>query len=108
MNIIATKAVQQKEPREAKDPAYLQKVRALPCCVCSAFGMEQLSPTMAHHVFHDRFSGRRTPDRMAIPLCDGHHQGDRDTSKISVHRNTPEPLSIITLNLEPTPTTAHR
>lgn len=28
----------------------------------------------------------RAPDCMTIPLCEGHHQGDFDTSKIALHR----------------------
>lgn len=74
-----------KEPKAKPDPAYLAKVRALPCCICEAFGEAQLSATTAHHPIHGRFSQRKTPDRMAIPLCDGHHQGSFDGSKIAVH-----------------------
>lgn len=74
-----------KEPKAKADPAYLAKVRELPCCICEAFGEAQLSATTAHHPIHGRFSQRKTPDRMAIPLCDGHHQGSFDGSKIAVH-----------------------
>ena len=63
------------KPEKPKpDPAYLARVRELPCCVCEAFGEPQRTPTTAHHVIHDRFSQRKTPDRMAIPLCADHHQ----------------------------------
>ena len=75
-----------KREKKTADAWYLGEVRKLPCCVCVAFGMEQTSQTTAHHIFHDRFEGRKTPDRQAIPLCDGHHQGDRDTSKLAIHR----------------------
>ena len=68
------------------DQEYLRAVRSLPCCICEAFGEKQNSETQAHHVFHGRFSGRKTPDRQAIPLCEGHHQGLRDTSKLAVHQ----------------------
>lgn len=85
--IESFKEPEQKTGKPAKDRDYLRKVRALPCCICENFGMMQESPTTAHHVFHGRFSNLKTPDRMAIPLCDGHHQGDRDTSKIAVHRS---------------------
>lgn len=72
--------------RKAKpDPAYLAKVRALPCCICEAFGEVQLSPTLAHHPICGRFSQAKTPDEMAIPLCDGHHQGNFDRSKLAIH-----------------------
>lgn len=74
-----------KADKAASDPAYLAKVRALPCCICEAFGETQLSPTTAHHPIHGRFSQRKVPDRMAIPLCDGHHQGNFDRSKVALH-----------------------
>ena len=74
-----------KEPKAKPDPEYLKKVRSLSCCVCEAFGEPQLSPTTAHHPIHGRFSQRKVPDRMAIPLCDGHHQGNFDNSKVAVH-----------------------
>lgn len=64
-----------KAPKAAKDPAYLARVRELPCCVCEAFGEVQATPTAAHHVIMGRFSQRKTPDRTAIPLCYDHHQG---------------------------------
>lgn len=79
-------AARRASPEGQEDAAYLGRVRSLPCCICEAFGEEQLSPTTAHHVFHGRFSRLKTPDNMAIPLCDGHHQGDRDTSKLAIHR----------------------
>lgn len=75
-----------KADKAASDPVYLAKVRALPCCICEAFGEPQLSATTAHHPIHGRFSQRKVPDRMAIPLCDGHHQGSFDGSKTAVHR----------------------
>lgn len=74
-----------KEPKAKPDPAYLAAVRELPCVICHAFGEPQLSPTSAHHCIHGRFSQRKAPDRAAIPLCEGHHQGLRDKSKTAVH-----------------------
>ena len=74
-----------KEPKAAPDPAYLAAVRELPCVICQAFGEPQLSPTAAHHCTHGRFSQRKAPDRAAIPLCEGHHQGLRDKSKVALH-----------------------
>lgn len=68
------------------DPAYLARVHELPCCICEAFGEVQTSPTQAHHPIHGRFGSRRVPDRMAIPVCEGHHQGLVDTTKIALHR----------------------
>ncbi len=75
-----------KKPKAAKDPDYLARVRQRPCCICEAFGEEQLSPTTAHHPIHDRHSGAKRPDSTAIPVCDGHHQGTFDTSKLAIHR----------------------
>ena len=69
-----------------KDPAYLARVAELPCCICEAFGECQSSRTQVHHVFHGRFSQHKTPDRMAIPLCEGHHLGQWDTSKLAIHK----------------------
>jgi hypothetical protein len=76
----------QKVGKAARDPAYLDAVRQLPCCICEAFGEVQMSPTTAHHPIHARHSNERVPDREAIPLCDGHHQGTFDRSKLAIHR----------------------
>lgn len=79
------------KPAKAKpNPAYLAKVRALPCCICEAFGEVQASPTTAHHTICGRYGTRKTPDEMAIPLCDGHHQGDFDKTKLAIHRDRAE------------------
>lgn len=76
----------QKPQRAKPNPAYMAKVRELPCIICQSFGLPQLSQTTAHHPIHDRFATRKVPDEMAIPLCNGCHQGDFDTSKVAVHR----------------------
>jgi hypothetical protein len=85
MNLTARPIYAKPEP-VAKDPAHLARVRELPCCICEAHGEAQASPTAAHHCIMGRYGNRKTPDRMAIPLCEGHHQGLRDTSKIAIHR----------------------
>jgi len=85
MNLTG-QAIRQKSPKAKPNPAYLAKVRALPCIICTSFGLPQNSATTAHHPIHDRYATRRVPDEMAIPLCDGCHQGDFDTSKVAVHR----------------------
>ncbi|MCK9544921.1 MAG: DUF968 domain-containing protein [Novosphingobium sp.] len=64
-----------KAPKPKRNPGYLAKVRALPCCICQAFGESQVTPTTAHHVIHHRYSQRKVPDEMAIALCHDHHQG---------------------------------
>ena len=86
MNLMNKPPVGQKQPAAGRDPQYLVRVRELPCCVCDGFGEHQKSPTQAHHPIHGRGSTRKVPDRMAIPLCEGHHLGDFDTSKIALHR----------------------
>lgn len=79
-----------KTPKPKPDPWYLAEVRRLPCCICLAYGEQQLSATTAHHPICDRHSLERVPDREAIPLCDGHHQGTFDTSKIAIHKERAE------------------
>jgi hypothetical protein len=84
---LTNRPVYQKKGKPKKSKAYLEKVRQKPCCVCEKFGMQQLSPTTAHHPIHDRYGTLKTDDTMAIPLCDGHHQGMWDTSKLAIHKN---------------------
>lgn len=74
-----------KAEKAKPNPGYLAKVRELPCCICVAFGEIQTSETCAHHVIHGRFSQRKTPDEMVIPLCWDHHQGQRGSDKVALH-----------------------
>ena len=76
--------------KPVRDAEYLKKVRNLPCVICEAFGERQLSPTEAHHCFHGRYSRGKASDLAAIPLCNGHHTGLRDTSKLAVHKRKAE------------------
>jgi hypothetical protein len=69
-----------------KDRAHLARVAELPCCICHEWEMPQESPTQVHHCIHGRFGSRRVPDTCTIPLCEGHHTGLLDTSKIALHR----------------------
>lgn len=85
MNLTG-QATRQKQPKAKPRPDYLEAVRQLPCCICAEFGEPQMSPTTAHHPIHDRFSTRKVPDVQAIPLCDGHHQGTFDHSKLALHQ----------------------
>lgn len=87
MNLMNKPPLGLKSGKVEKDPEYLARVRALPCVICEAFEMPQLSPTTAHHPICDRHSTEKVPDHEAIPLCDGHHQGDFDTSKVAIHRD---------------------
>ena len=64
-----------RKPRAGDDPAYLASVRALPCCICEAWGLQQATPTEAHHAICGRGGQHKAPDCMAIPLCRHHHTG---------------------------------
>jgi hypothetical protein len=68
------------------DAEYIARIHNLPCCICQAFGEVQTSPTQAHHTICGRYSQKRTPDKQAIPLCEGHHTGLMDTSKLAIHK----------------------
>lgn len=83
---VPQRPIHQKATREGKDPARLAAVAAMPCVICHEWGMVQTSPTQVHHCIHGRFGSRKAPDSMTLPLCEGHHQGLRDTSKIALHR----------------------
>ena len=48
---------------------YMRAVKQLPCVVCGS-----PPPSDAHHVIHDRYSGKKTSDFDVIPLCKAHHQ----------------------------------
>lgn len=86
MNLTGATA-RPKAQREGRDPAHMARVAALPCCICHEYGEPQLSRTHVHHCIHGRYSTRRAPDSMTIPLCEGHHQGLLDTSKLAVHQH---------------------
>jgi Recombination enhancement, RecA-dependent nuclease len=85
MNLTA-RHVAQKPAKRVSDPAYMARVAALGCIVCEAFGEPQISPTQVHHCIHGRFGTRRAGDHDTIPICEGHHQGNFDTSKLALHR----------------------
>lgn len=79
------KAAHKASPDGQDDAAYISALHNLPCVICEAFGEVQHSRTTAHHWFHGRCSAVRTPDREALPLCDGHHQATWDKSKLAIH-----------------------
>lgn len=86
MSLMGKGPIGLKQPREKADAKRLDAVRALPCCICHEYGMPQATPTAAHHCIHGRHGTRKSPDSMTIPLCEGHHQGLFDTTKIALHR----------------------
>ena len=75
-----------KQPKAKKDEKYLQEIREQNCIVCDTHGEVQQSPTTAHHPIHDRHGTRKRSDSTAIPLCEGHHQGLWDNTKIAIHK----------------------
>lgn len=86
MNVTGRAPLGPKQPKAKPRPDYLAAVRGLPCCICEAFGEYQTSPTAAHHPIHGRYGTRKAPDVTAIPLCESHHQGNFDVSKVALHR----------------------
>jgi len=76
--------------QEADGKRHMARVRRLPCVICWSHGEQQNSRTTAHHVICGRYGNRRAPDTKTLPLCDGHHQGDFDTSKLAIHRDRSE------------------
>ncbi len=86
MNVANHQTLGQRPAKQGRDMKYLRAVRSLSCVICDCFGEVQNSATQAHHVIHGRGGMAKTPDRMAIPLCEGHHLGDFDTSKTALHR----------------------
>ena len=87
MNLMGKGPPGLKQPLQRKDKARMAAIAAMPCVICHEYGLPQASPTQVHHCIHGRNSmGKRAPDSMTIPLCEGHHQGLMDTSKIALHR----------------------
>ena len=89
MNLTG-REVTQKADKPKKDAQWLSILHELPCCICQYYGQPQNSPTTAHHHIMGRGGNRKTCDTEAIPLCDGHHQGQFDTSKVAIHREPKE------------------
>ena len=86
MNLTGKPPLGLKASRQGKDPARLSAIADMPCVICWHWFYRQDSPTQVHHCIHGRHGTKRAPDSMAIPLCEGHHQGLVDTSKVAIHR----------------------
>lgn len=86
---LSGRPIPQKSAKVGPNTAHLDRVRDLPCVICYEFDMRQNSPTEAHHCKSGRYSQRRTPDCMAIPLCHSHHHKLRaypgDEGKVGFH-----------------------
>ena len=85
MSNLTGKSVSQKPGAKAGDPERLGKVAAMPCVICHEFNLFQISRTQVHHCIHGRYGTSRAPDSMTIPLCEGHHTGLMDKTKIALH-----------------------
>ena len=85
-NLMGKPPLGLKKTAPKKDGKRLARVHEMPCVICQTFGEPQRSPTQAHHCIHDRHSFAKRPDSETIPLCEGHHQGMFDTSKLALHR----------------------
>jgi len=48
---------------------HMGRIKELPCAACYRSG-----PSDCHHVFHDRYSGKKASDFATIPLCKNCHQ----------------------------------
>ena len=81
--------MRQKPPAPKTDAYRLRskQVHNTPCMICHKYGMEQKSRTAEHHWIMGRGKATRTPDEEMLPVCEGHHQGLKDTSKIAIHKN---------------------
>ena len=84
------KQAYENSPEGKADLAYMGEVRDDGCIICRLFGEEQLSRTTFHHTMHGRGSNEKTPAIKGIGLCDGHHQGRFDNSKVALHREPDE------------------
>lgn len=69
------------KPGRAEDPAHLARVRSLPCIVCQRNGLDQTTPTEAHHIRASVGMGQKAGDHEAVALCASHHR----TGKVSIH-----------------------
>ena len=86
MNLTGKPPLGLKAPKKRKDKKRLSAIHEMPCVICQMFNEPQLSLTQAHHCIHDRHGFAKRPDSDTIPLCEGHHQGMFDTSKVAIHR----------------------
>jgi hypothetical protein len=70
----------------AKEKIHLNKVARLGCYCCRVDGDGEV-PAMIHHIREGKGMGQRASHFETIPLCEGHHQGNFDTSKLAFHRS---------------------
>jgi hypothetical protein len=68
-DLFARGPLGQKAGKAKRDPARLAAVAKLACVICGS------RPVQVHHVICGRYSQRKAPDSMTIPLCHFHHLG---------------------------------
>ena len=58
------------KPATKAEKARLQKLHELPCLCCQMIGVDQPSPTTAHHLLS---GGRRRGHMFTVNICEWHH-----------------------------------
>lgn len=71
--------VKHRRPREGSDPAYLARVRQMPCCAARLSSCEGTAVD-AHHAGPRPGVAMKAHDRTAVPLCRHHHQRFHDAA----------------------------
>lgn len=94
----AKKVAYDASPEGRADKEHMGNLADQPCIICETHGEIQTSKTTIHHPTHDRVQTdsddghskakgqRRAAHSRGLPICDGHHQGRYDTSKVALHR----------------------
>ncbi len=75
-----------KRPATKAEKLHLSKVAALGC-ICCAIDGRGWRPANIHHIREGYGMGQRAPHMETLPLCEGHHQGLRDCSKVAFHKS---------------------
>lgn len=90
MNLAQKPPMGLKDQRPAADPAYLARVRELPCCICGRWPVDahhcrSLPPANEPHAYTRLPAhGRKSGDRDTIPLC---HDGCHQVGPLSFHQD---------------------
>lgn len=71
------------------EKTHLSKVAAFGCLCCAIDG-RGWQPANIHHIREGYGIGQRAPHTETLPLCEGHHQGLLDTTKLAFHRRPAE------------------
>jgi hypothetical protein len=83
--------VKKRKAHTKAESEHLSRKAELCCLACEMDGHPD-TPAAIHHPRHDEHglnygTGGRAPHERGFPLCEGHHQGDFDTTKVAIHRN---------------------